>query len=160
MRTGTSAPKGYYKSGKNLRYKRALPLDPATARLNHALDSLKQAVAKPFNIKSRIDVFDDALQTLLVLRGSFQPALARSGCRQSAPDPSNGGFVQEDLLHMSWLHGCTIAHQVLEVMVCKRLAELGRDFPCADVVESLAAINHDSVGLGCTLRICVARRRT
>ena len=71
MRTGTSAPKGYYKSGKNLRYKRVLPLDPATARLNHALDSLKQAVAKPFNIKSRIDVFDDALQTLLVLRGSF-----------------------------------------------------------------------------------------
>jgi hypothetical protein len=49
---------------------------------------------------------------------------------------------------MPWLHGCTIAHQVLEVMVCKRLAELGRDVPRADVVESLAAVNHDSVGLG------------
>jgi hypothetical protein len=76
------------------RKKCELPLDPATARLNHSIDSLEQVVAKPLNVKIRVDIFDDALQALLVLRGSFQPALAWGCCRQPMPDPADGGFMQ------------------------------------------------------------------
>jgi hypothetical protein len=72
-------------SWQHCRNKCGLPLDPTTLRLNHSIDSLEQVVAKPLDVKIRVDVFDDALQALLVLRRSFQPALAklrRPSCRR------------------------------------------------------------------------------